>query len=51
MTRKQAFDTIALGLAIGFRVHRYVEPVQFRLVLGALVAVAGVVGALRAITG
>jgi uncharacterized membrane protein YfcA len=46
-----SLPAIALGLAIGFRVHRYVEPVQFRLILGVLVALAGIVGALRAITG
>lgn len=46
-----SLPAIGLGLALGYRVHDRVSPERFRFVLGALVAVAGTVGLIRALTG
>ena len=46
-----SLPAIALGLAVGYRVHDRVTPVRFRLALGVVVALAGLVGLVRALTG
>lgn len=46
-----SLPAVALGLAIGYRVHDRVSPVRFRLALGGIVALAGLVGLVRALTG
>jgi uncharacterized protein len=46
-----SLPAIALGLAVGYRVHDRVTPVRFRLVLGVIVALAGLVGLVRALAG
>lgn len=42
-----SLPAIALGLAVGYRVHRHVSPARFRLALGGLVALSGLVGLIR----
>jgi hypothetical protein len=42
-----SLPAIALGLAIGYRVHRRVSPARFRLALGGLVALSGLAGLIR----
>ncbi|HSG85571.1 MAG TPA: TSUP family transporter, partial [Candidatus Limnocylindrales bacterium] len=46
-----SLPAIALGLAVGYRVHDRVTPVRFRLALGVIVTLAGLVGLVRALTG
>ncbi len=42
-----SLPAIALGLAVGYRVHRHVSAARFRLALGGLVALSGLVGLIR----
>lgn len=44
-----SLPAVALGLFVGFRAHDRLSPGRFRMLLGGLVALAGIVGLLRSL--